>query len=61
MKGVIIQTERSPKLGVIQDMFRLIEMGQNVFIIQVFDPALIPSHPISIGNRKVVLFQNAES
>ena len=33
-----------PCFGVIQNDLGLNEMGQNVIIIQVFDPALIPAH-----------------
>ena len=37
------------------------EMGQNVVIIQVLDPALIPAHPTSIVNRKVAFSKHTES
>ena len=40
-----------PCFGVIQDVFGLIEVGQNIVTIQVFEPALIPAHPSCIGNR----------
>ena len=66
MKGVVIQNERSPYkmkghtdflpcFGVIKDVLGLIEMGQNVVIIQVFDPGLIPARNSCFGNRNVAL------
>ena len=50
-----------PCFGVIQDVLGLLAMGQNVVPIQVFDPALVPAHPCSIGNRKVAFSKNPES
>ena len=72
MKWVVIQIERLsykmkehpnflPCFGVIQDVLGLIEMGQNVVIIQVFDPAFIPPHTSCIGNRKLAISKNAET
>ena len=72
MKGVVIQNERSsykmkghsnflPCFWVILDVLRLIEMGQNVVIIQVFDPASFTAHPSCIGNSRVALYKNAAS
>ena len=49
-----------PCFGDIQDLLGLIDMGQNVVTIQVFDSALIPGHPSCIGNRKVALSKNPE-
>ena len=73
MKGVVIQNERPsykmnghsnflPCFGVIQEVLGLIEMGQNVVIIQVFDPELILVHTTCLGNREVALSKtNIES
>ena len=46
-----------PFFWVIQDVLRMIEMGQNVVIIQVFDPALSPANPSCTGNSRVALYQ----
>ena len=72
MKGFVIQNERLsykmkdysnflPCFGIIQDVLGLLEMGQDVVSIQVFDPALTPAHPSYIGDRKLAFSKHAES
>ena len=58
MKGL---SNFPPCFEVILYVMGLIEMGQNVVIIQVFDPALIPTIIRGFGSRKVHSSKNAES
>ena len=48
-------------IEVIQDVLWLLERSQNVVIIQVFDPELIPANTSCFGSRQVALSKTAEN
>ena len=50
-----------PSFGTIEDVLRLIAMGQTVICIQVFDPILIQAYLSCIESSKVALSKDSES